>query len=409
MRILIVHEAVTGGGGVESYLTELIPALRARGHHVAFLHHNSRSETGDIRLEFPGVPSASVADDGLEPALASVRRWSPDVCFSHNMRYLGVEERLMSEWPVIKMMHGFFGTCLGGHKAVTFPSVEPCTRLCGPACLPVYLPRHCGQLRPLVMVEKYRWHSHQRSLFPQYAGIVVTSDYMRDEYARYDVGANLLTTAPLFPAAGRSHGGRPLTEEPTVLFLGRMVNLKGGDVLIRENCHQSSVDSGQSTADCRLPTPPIHLIFAGEGPERQPWLQLASELGVKATWIGWVSGEDRIRAFRRASVLAVPSLFPEPFGLVGLEAAAHGVPAIAFDIGGIRHWLHDDVNGRLVTPRGSVQALGAALGELLRGPAELQRLGIGALRTAARFSIDAHLDILERVFAGARAHRASLA
>ena len=158
MRILIVHEAVTGGGGVESYLTELIPALRARGHDVAFLHHNSRSETGVIRLEFPGVPSASVVDDGLEVALATMRAWRPDVCFSHNMRYLGVEERLMAEWPVAKMMHGFFGTCLGGHKAVTFPSVEPCTRLCGPACLPVYLPRHCGQLRPLVMVQQYRWH-----------------------------------------------------------------------------------------------------------------------------------------------------------------------------------------------------------------------------------------------------------
>jgi len=393
VRILIVHEAATGGGGVESYLAELMPGLERRGHQLAFLHHNSRAETGGIRLERPGVPTASVADDGLEPAVARLKAWRPDVCFSNNMRYLGVEERLMADWPVVKMMHGFFGTCLGGHKATTFPGVDPCTRLCGPACLPIYLPRRCGQLRPLLMVKQYQWAVHQRELFRRYGGIVVTSDYMRAEYARYDVGVNQITTAPLFPAAGHSPDGRPLPEEPTVLFLGRMVGLKGGDVLVRAT----------SVANRQLGVP-IHLVLAGEGPERSRWADLAANCGIKVTSTGWVSGPERVAAFRCASVLAVPSLFPEPFGLVGLEAAAHGVPAVAFDVGGIRQWLHDGVNGRLVQERGSAQALGATLSALLRSPADLERLGAGARRTAAACSIDTHLDILERVFRRAAGH-----
>jgi glycosyltransferase involved in cell wall biosynthesis len=327
-----------------------------------------------------------------------MEQWSPDVCFSNNMRYLGVEERLLAAWPVVKMMHGFFGTCLGGHKAVTFPAVEPCARLCGPACLPVYLPRRCGQLRPLVMLEQYGWHARQRELFSRYAGIVVTSEYMRREYARYPIGAASLTTAPLFPAAGRSIGGRPLPAEPTVLFLGRMVDLKGGEVLIRAAARAATHASM-----------PIHLVCAGDGPQRSSWTTLASQLGLKTTWTGWITGHQRAELFRQASILAVPSLFPEPFGLVGLEAAAHGVPAVAFDVGGIREWLHDGVNGRLVRERGDVAALASALGELLRDPAELDRLGAGAQRTAAALSIDAHLDRLESAFVRARESRTALA
>jgi glycosyltransferase involved in cell wall biosynthesis len=166
-----------------------------------------------------------------------------------------------------------------------------------------------------------------------------------------------------------------------------MVDLKGGDVLVRA-----------TAAANRELSVPIHLVLAGEGPERQRWTDRAANHGIKVTSTGWVSGGARVAAFRNASVLAVPSLFPEPFGLVGLEAAAHGVPAVAFDVGGIRQWLHDDVNGRLVAPRGSAGAFGATLGALLRNTADLQRLGAGARRTAASFSIDTHLDVLERVF-----------
>ena len=97
MRLLIVHEAPAGGGGVESYLAALMPALAARGHDVAFLHYNPAAEDGPTRLDGFGVPSASVADRGLPGALAWVSSWRPDVCFSHNMRHLDVDDRLASE------------------------------------------------------------------------------------------------------------------------------------------------------------------------------------------------------------------------------------------------------------------------------------------------------------------------
>jgi len=110
---------------------------------------------------------------------------------------------------------------------------------------------------------------------------------------------------------------------------------------------------------------------------------------------GWVSGDARVDLIRRASVVAVPSLWPEPFGLSGLEAGIHGVPAVAFDVGGIREWLRDGVNGVLVRERGDAIAMGRALAAVLGDAAALRRLGEGATTIARELSIEAHLARIE--------------
>jgi glycosyltransferase involved in cell wall biosynthesis len=394
MRILIVHEALAGGGGVETYLAAVMPALARRGHRLAFLHLNSASDDGPSTLAVPDVPRASVADDGLDAAVAKMLAWAPDVCFSHNMRSLDVEERLAAALPVVKMMHGYFGTCVSGQKSHSFPFVVPCTRAFGPACLAHYLPRHCGQLAPLRMVSEYRWASRQQALFNRYAHIVVASNHMREEYVRH--GAANVTTAPLFGSEALA-GVRPLPLIPTVLFAGRMTALKGGDVLIRAVRQAMRIMGG-----------PVRLLMAGDGPRRERWRELASTRGVPVEFTGWVTGALRTKYIRDASVAALPSLWPEPFGLVGLEAAAHGVPAVAFDVGGVREWLRDGINGVLVPERGDAEALGRALARLLSSRDDLERLGAGALKAAAEMSEPAHVGVLERVFAQARGPRAAV-
>jgi glycosyltransferase involved in cell wall biosynthesis len=146
---------------------------------------------------------------------------------------------------------------------------------------------------------------------------------------------------------------------------------------------------------------PVTLIMAGDGPERPRLEALARERGVDARFPGWVSGERRTSLFRASSLVVVPSLWPEPFGLVGLEAAVHGVPAVAFDAGGIGEWLRDGVNGALVRERGDAGALGAAIARLLGDTRQLARCGAGAVAVARELSIDAHVSTVERVLAEA--------
>ena len=392
MRILIAHEAATGGGGVESYLASLVPALLARGDDVAFVHHRTRAEVGPTRIQFDGVPHFSIQDDGFDTVFERIASWRPEICFSHNMGPLDVDEALMRRWPVVKMMHGFFGTCISSQKAHSFPAVVPCTRVFGAGCLALYGPRRCGPLRPMTAIRSFAWNSKQRHALNRYSAVVVASRYMQDEFVRHGLSATRVTTAPLFPTIEKASTPRETPARPTVLFAGRMTGLKGPAVLV-----DAAAIAG------RLLGRPLELVVAGDGPDRPALIDAARSQGLHASFPGWVTGETRTAMMRAASVVAVPSLWPEPFGLVGLEAAVHGVPAVAFDVGGISEWLHDGVNGRLVRERGSAAAFGRTLAATVDDTGLLRRLEQGALGVASRFTVDAHLQKLDAAFAAARA------
>jgi glycosyltransferase involved in cell wall biosynthesis len=330
-----------------------------------------------------------VADEGIDRAFGAAREWCPDVCFSHNMRRLDVDARLAAAWPTFKMMHGYFGACLSGHKAFAFPALEPCTRRCGAGCLAYYLPRRCGQLRPGLMVEQFGWALRQQRLFGEYAGVVVASEHMRREYLRYALPPDRIHTIPLFSTPPASHAA-DRDRSIDVLFLGRMTPLKGAEILLRAIDHAARVIGRPLTA-----------VFAGEGPELERLQRLARKLGhdgaFSVDFPGWVREPVRAALFARASLIAIPSIWPEPFGLVGLEAAQFGVPAVAFGVGGIGEWLTDGVNGRLADVRGGAPALGAAIAAVLGDASTRASLASGAQSAAARFTADAHITRLERV------------
>ncbi len=393
MRILIAQDALHSEGGVESYLASVVPALRARRHSIAMLFVRRGSPTS-LADSIDG-PCVGIETDHHESAFAELKAWKPDICFSNNMAPLEIERRLLDEWPVVKFMHAYFGTCISALKMHDFPSGIACTRTLGPACLVLYGPRHCGALNPSALVNGYRWARSQQQLLPRYQAIVVASDHMVEEYARHGAPRDRLAMLPLFPSLPLATAG--MRSSDTVLFLGRMTTLKGGDLLVRA--------VARATAELSRP---IRLVMGGDGPQRHEWQELARRERVAAEFPGWLDSTRRLTALSQAAVLAVPSVWPEPFGLVGLEAAARGVPAVAFDTGGIRQWLHHQVSGLLVPPAGGFRAMATALTTVLDDPALRDRLSRGAITTATAMSLDAHADALEHVLANASRTRLAL-
>jgi glycosyltransferase involved in cell wall biosynthesis len=103
---------------------------------------------------------------------------------------------------------------------------------------------------------------------------------------------------------------------------------------------------------------------------------------------------------KKSALLVVPSLWPEPFGLVGLEAGLLGLPAAAFAVGGIPEWLSNGVNGFLAPGDPPTAAgLAQAIANCLQDANQYARLRQGAQMMAQRYTMKAHLDKLIEIFA----------
>jgi len=99
----------------------------------------------------------------------------------------------------------------------------------------------------------------------------------------------------------------------------------------------------------------------------------------------------------------MPSLWPEPFGLVGIEGFACGRPAVASATGGVGDWLQDGVGG-LSVPPADPGRLAGALSEMLSDTARQRSMGEAGRRLVAeRFSADRHVERLLEAYTAARA------
>jgi hypothetical protein len=88
----------------------------------------------------------------------------------------------------------------------------------------------------------------------------------------------------------------------------------------------------------------------------------------------------------------------EAFGLVALEAMSAGTPVIASKIGGLPDIVNDDSQGILVEP-GDVEALRAALAQVLDDPDLRSRLGSAARSRAESFAADLIVPLVEEAYA----------
>jgi len=173
-----------------------------------------------------------------------------------------------------------------------------------------------------------------------------------------------------------------------VVFAGRIVLPKGIGVLVRA---AQAVDA--------------EFVVCGDGWRLEQMRKLARRLGVheRIEFKGWLASAALASELAEASIVAVPSIWPEPFGLVGVEAFAAGRPVVASGTGGMRDWLEDGVNGLAAKP-GDPRALARALGELLDDPARQQAMGAAGRELAhERFSEERHVASLLDAYASARA------
>jgi len=150
------------------------------------------------------------------------------------------------------------------------------------------------------------------------------------------------------------------------------------------------------------------LVFAGEGPLRQPLFQRALDLGIadRVRFLGFVNQSVLPAVYKASDLMVLPSEY-EPFAVVVNEASCCGCPVAASDCVGATTDLIAPVNSDFVFPCGDVPALTELLQRALSNPTELARRGQDSLRRMQSWSIQENisgvLEAVERALSRARA------
>ena len=182
---------------------------------------------------------------------------------------------------------------------------------------------------------------------------------------RIEVIPNALRTLPESQGERRSY----------ILAIGRLTHQKGFDLLLRAFARIARDFEGWTVA------------IVGEGEERETLVKLCRELLLdgRVQFIGQTS--EVVDWIIHAGLVVQPSRF-EGFPNVVLEGMGLGAAVISADCpSGPSDLIEDGINGRLV-PVENVEALAAAMAELIAHPEERERLGRAAYSVRERYRQD---------------------
>ncbi len=392
MKILFVHNRFGAWAGAESNLFEVASAFRRRGHELGLVHGEP---TGKGVLEWHNLFPVHFPAAGHAATIAACRQFQPAAVFLHNSPGLETTAALVAAGvPIVRMVHDHHLFCLRGCRYPAW-SREPCTRALSPFCL---FP--CGGL---VQRQKqggwtltfgaYMEKKCELELHRRFARLLVASEYMREELRRNGFPPEQIEIHAPVPFRSPATGVEAETEAAAagpaprnrIIFAGQIVRGKGVDVLL------------ESLALVRRP---FELVVLGDGNHRAYCENLSRQLGLedRVRFEGYVSPAEMAAYYQSATLAVFSSVWPEPFGLSGLEALRHGLPVVAFDVGGVREWLEDGVNG-LLAPWMDRPAFARRVEWLLTNPDLARQLGgQGRELAAERFDFARYIDGLEALF-----------
>ncbi len=395
MKILLMYPLWGYFGGREEYLIDLLRELPRRGHDRSLVYERvaERPPGGELcaniaNYEIPILTEyQSRWDEKYSNMLTRILEIeSPDVIYLSDIKNFALLQLLNEFGRVVSMAHHGWLFCLRNARTLYF-SRNACYRKLGAGCLGqgcFLRKREQGAGFPLM----YNSLSDRKKLVGIYSKIrkhLVTSQYMKDLFLQHGFKDEQVQKTSLYTRVPPpSHMESP-RNPGSILFVGRIDRYKGVDFLLRTLV---------------LLRRPYTCQIIGDGPYLDHCKKLLRKLGLenKVSFLGWLPHAEISVHLSNATVLVVPSILPEAFGIAGIEAMAHAKPVVGFDTGGISEWLKDGKTGYLI-PYKNVVMMASKIDCLLEDEQLARRLGLaGQKLVAEEFNIDKHFTHLISTF-----------
>lgn len=366
LRVVVVHNRYRSGqpSGEDEVVHRETALLREAGHNVHTFARSSDEIAAMSRTEQAAVLAQAAwsrtSRRQFADRLAAVR---PDVVHVHNTFPLISPSILAAaaaaDVPVVATLHHYRQICPSGEL---FRAGQVCRECVNRLPLPAIRHRCYRDSRaatvPLVIAQVVG----RRAWWNEVSVFFCISAAQRDTLIAGGMPADRLVVKHNFvPDLGTRTGpGRH------VLYLGRLAENKGVQVLMA---------AWERFATASAPGAP--LVIAGDGPLRaavQRWAATRPDVRFE----GLVDRGRCTDLTRAAIAVVVPSVWPEPFGLVAVEAMSLGVPVLASALGSFPELVCAERTG-LLHPPGDADALALHLRRVVDSDTS-RRLGDAARR-----------------------------
>jgi glycosyltransferase involved in cell wall biosynthesis len=383
--LIVLCDTAGRDGGTETYLERVLPGLARGGTRVTLL---ARRVLADADVF--GVPAREIAwgneEEEPRPAAAVavakiIAEVRPDALLASNVFDETVLRAARDARRLIVQVHDHRPFCPNGDRRYRqFPG--NCHQRMGAACAVNTLLRGCIVGPRSASLQLLRQRMRVRDTLRAADAILVSSAFMAASCVANGLDEARIRVIPP-PLARDDYVAQPLPMPRAcrLFFAGRILPQKGLPSLVRA--------VGRIPAQ-RRPT----LAVAGrETPEYLHALEVARRAGVSIDYLGVLEPSRMRNAIDASRAVAMPSLWDEPFGLVGIEGQARGRAAVAYDVGGIREWLG---SAGIAVPVGDEAALARAIEEVT---AELTWQGYAdqAFARSKLFHPDTHFSKLQEV------------
>jgi glycosyltransferase involved in cell wall biosynthesis len=389
MNILFVHGSHNETGGDTVYLNLLTAQLAL---HNVWVHLIS-IEKGDKKFSVNIRKSTSrehLNFGNLREVNEMIRRYCDefqiDLIHIHTVHWPSVTENCLTLAPVIKTPHATDLICPGSYKFYS-QQEKVCDVPFGMHCLLDAYTKRCCSRMPGKLAASYKNVYHEVHDFSRrYKRIVVMSEYVKSECVSAGIDESKISVIPYFtmpvPGQGINSPVRRL------LYLGRLSQVKGVHVII------------EPLAPLLKENDDVIFDIIGDGPYRKTIEAIVDRMEIrdKVIFHGWKDRDFINDALARSYMLLFPSIYPEAFGISGIEAMMHGKPVVGFDVGGVSTWLTNEVTGFLV-PVGDSAKFVEHVQRLLDDGDLKQRMGEKAREIAMKdFSPEQHISKLLDVY-----------
>ncbi|HUI01137.1 MAG TPA: glycosyltransferase family 4 protein [Nitrososphaerales archaeon] len=384
MRVCLVsYEFPPSGGGEASYTRALATQFSKAGHDVTLVlpvRPKGLEETSNLRVLATGTAGPIRGArflSGTERALDQIARTRPDVVhvtFDYPTFLLHLGQRGIPCVATVHHLHlveALSMSAWGEGPARMVPAFLKASVL---NSLETRLLRQCDTT---IAVSR-----HTASTVERYMGI---------DPLRMRVVMNGIDTSPFEKGDGDVfREAFPRTKERSVLYVGRLNQSKGVQVLL--DAFAMMLKTGPASS--------LVLVGTGEARFVGSLRDRAASLGISedVVFAGRISDSLLPHAFAASSMSVLPS-YMEGFGLSVLESMASSRPAVATKVGGVPEVLVDGETGLLVRP-GDAKGLSDAMGLVLSDQALARRMGEAGRRAAReRFTADRMADETLDVYA----------